>query len=187
MIGFLIKRILALALLVGAIVVMPFAGWIAAFLFVIIFALSLMKQGFSDVGPGAAFFLIIAGFFALSRGLGFLNDLSQNYEIMTFLIIAFCCVALFLGGRFFRKFVVLDRNNFNMESQVERLTRYYPQLMMISAALRIVIEAARTFFAEMLADFISYLDLGVTIGTVMFALSILMYILRTIHIFIENK
>lgn len=187
MVGFLVKRFLALVLLVGAIIVMPFAGWIAAILFVILLACSIIKQGFSDVGPGAAFFLIVAGFFALSRGLGFLDKLSENYKIMSFIIVAFCCVALFLGGRFFRRFVRSDIENYDMERQVEKLTRYYPQLMMISSVLRIVIEAARTFFAEAIADFISYLDIGVTIGIVLFALSILMYVLRTIHIFLENR
>lgn len=189
MVGYLVKRILALVLLVGAIILMPFVGWLAAILLVILSAFSFIKQGFSDstVSPGATFLLIIAGFFALSRGIGFLGNISQDLDIMSFIETAFCCIALFAGGRIFRGFVYKDRRSYDMDEQAEKLTRYYPQLMMISAVLRVIIEAVRAFFADALASYISYLDIGVAIGILLFALSILMYIFRTVHVFIKNN
>ncbi len=189
MVGYLVKRILALVLLVGAIMLMPVAGWFAAILFVILFAFSLIKHGFSDstVSPAGSFFLLILGIFALSKGFGFIDKISHDFDIMAFIVTAFCALGLFAGGYIFRGFVYKDRVEYNMEEQVEKLTRFYPQLMMISAVLRVIIELARTFFTEALEGYLNYLDIGVKIGIALFVASILLYVFRMVHVFMKNR
>ncbi len=188
MVKFLVKRILFLILFLAAIFVMPVAAWAAALIYVVLFGFSLIKQGASDsVGPKETVILIILGFFALSRGFNFIQEILLDEVLSYFIMIAVCCVAVIVGGNIFRRFVRADRDDFYMDSKIDNLTKAYPIILIASGVIRIVLEAALSFFSDFVAPYSQYLDFGIKAGIFLFALSIAMYIGRMIHIFQKNR
>lgn len=74
-----------------------------------------------------------------------------------------------------------------MDERVNKLIKYNSQLIVVAGIIRLIIEIIEQFFIEYIQSFSQYLGIGVTVGNIIFIIAIVMYIVRTIHVYIQNR
>jgi len=188
MVGYLVKRVIFLVLFVAALLITPVASFFGILVYFAILGFSFIKHANEDssVSPMGYLLLIVAGIGMFIWGLNIMQDISSNFVLMEFFIIASCSLVIIGSGNLSKKLVYEDRCYY-MDDRIDLATKFYPYLLIIAGVLRIVIEAALTFFYEYVGSYEKYLEIGITVGIVLFVFSLAMYILRTMHVFVANR
>ena len=179
--GYLIGHIALLLFLGAAILIAPVAAVLAIPLYLIgtsiyNFFSSLTTTSKNDV---AMFFgSILLFFIAILVG----NKLTNLLWYETFTVVATCVIVILCGVKS-RGIASAEKRKYYMNDAIGACTGIYPILLIASALLRLFAVAAVSLF-EMDAALQPPLS---TVGYIVFAVAILMYILRTVHIFLQNN
>ena len=184
MIKFLIIRILLLILLAAAIVLVPLALPFVIVILVICEAGRAFSAGSASVSTKEAGALFIFGIILFFGSFKFLNLYSGPHG--QYIMLAVMCGVAIYGGVFFKR-MVNQEGNVYLNKTVDSLTGFHPYLMIVSGVLRIIAETAKEFFSEHVAHYVSYIDIGINVATTMYAIAIMMYIVRTAFIFKDNR
>ena len=186
MVGYLVKKILALVLFAAAMVVVPFALPLAMVISVLVGACRMIAHsgdhGIDFKEAALSFGIGLVAFFASFR---FLNIYSSpNAQII--LMAVFCGITIYAGVQF-RGLARQEDRVFYMSATVRRFTKPHPYLLIVAGVLRLLIEAGFRFFSEEIAPFTRYTEIGIVLGNILFVAAIVMYVVRTIHIFKLNR
>jgi hypothetical protein len=189
MIGYLIRAIIQLVIFLGVLYVIPYAAAIAVIIFIIVACIRQMISADRNVamGPVATMVFVILGFLGIFWGISFMEKLFAN-EIFSklFLMAAFCVPPIF-GGYISRYFVIADRRKYRMNEHFDMLTAPYPYLLMASGIMRIAIEVVSVIPLDIVNEYAKILNWGVSLGNFMFSIALLMYAVRTAHVFWVNR
>lgn len=189
MIGYLVRSIIQLVVFFGVLYIIPYAAVVAVLIFIVVACIRQMISADRNVamGPVATMVFVILGFLGIFWGISFMEKLFAN-EIFSklFLMAAFCVPPIF-GGYISRYFVIADRRDYRMNEHFDMLTAPYPYLLMTSGIMRIAIEVISVIPIDLVNRYAEALNYGIHIGNVMFSVAILMYVVRTAHVFWVNK
>lgn len=186
MIGYLIKKIIALLLFAVAMVLVPFALPIVILIVLLVNSVRVIsRSGDYDVSGKEAFFYFLGGLICFFASFRVLNIYAG--ENGYFVLIAIFCAVTVIAGYFFRKIALAEERAFYMTASMNLLTKFHPHLLMAAGIIRLLIEVAPHFFDWLATPLSRFTDVGILSGNVLFAVALVMYAVRTIYIFKENR
>ena len=184
---YLFLKIIALILFGVAMFIVPIAIPFVILIILIIYGIRLIAHsGDMLLTPGQTAFFFILGIVVFFGSFKFSTKVSNwIFSSEHGLPIVWSIITLFAGG-YFKSFPRQEERNFYIDEQINKFTKYNPHLLIGAGLLRLVIELFCMYAKEM-APYAKYLDIATTIGIVMFVASIVMYLVRTIHIYRYNR
>ena len=182
----MIKKIIALLLFAVAMVLVPFALPIVVLIVLLVNSVRIIsRSGDYDVSGKEAFFYFLGGIVCFFASFRVLNIYAG--ENGYFVLIAIFCAVTIVAGYFFRKIALAEERAFYMTARMNLLTKFHPHLLIAAGVIRLVIEVGPHFFDWLGKALSRYTDIGIQLGNVFFIVAIVMYIVRTVYIFKENR
>lgn len=184
---YLFLKIIALILFGVAMVIVPIAIPFVILIILIIYGIRLIAHsGDMLLTPGQTAFFFIIGIVVFFGSFNFSTKVSDwifNSEHGFPIVLSIITI---IAGGYFRTFPYQEERNFYMDEQINKFTKYNPQLLIGAGVIRLVTEIIPIYVKE-IESYIKYLDIASTIGMLMFVASIAMYLVRTIHIYKYNR
>ena len=187
MFKYIFKKVFALILFALAMVLIPLAIPFVVLVATIAGAFHMIAHSDEYGGPKTAIFVFILGFAAFFGAFSYAEEISNWIYNSAFGLPAIFCGITIVGGWYLRSFAIEEEANYYMDDSVNTFTKFHPQLIMASGIIRLVVEVAFCFFAEYVAPYSVILNIASGIGIFLFAISIVMYVVRTAHVYTQNK
>lgn len=185
---YLFKKIFALILFGLALFLIPIAIPFVILIMIIIYACKMISHsGDYGVSSKEAVFLFFGGLVAFFGAFSVIDEINEYLFNSGFgLPAVFCAITIYAGVNF-KSYSRQEEQYFYMDERVNKLTKYNSQLIVVAGIIRLIIEIIEQFFIEYIQSFSQYLGIGVTLGNIIFIIAIVMYIVRTIHVYIQNR
>lgn len=177
---YLIGRILLLLAFLAAIIIAPYAAVFIIPLYYL--CVSITGAIGSLTGKGSSGYQFLAALFFFFFAFFIFDKLMKWVWYDLFVIVVVCIVVIGAGVQV-KSFIYTERKKYYINSKVDKYTAYYPSLLIASGTVRFAME----FFVFMFKMGAKFLPLVSAVSYVLFALALVAYIVRTIHIFKENK
>ena len=181
MVKYLVLKILFLVLFALAYVLVPLA---LPFIFVI----AVIAEGVNCIrnGNDPDFSLktqgvfIILGIVLIIASFSFMTKITNWLTTADYALPLVFSIVTILGGIYSMRFIKRERYNYYMDDKINLLTKFHPYLIIVSGALKLLA-------ISKLIKIHTYISVIEIVGIVLFVIAIAMYILRTVHIYMQNK